>query len=270
VDTAVEGTHFRRTWLSFEQLGYRSLIAALSDLAAMGASARATLTSLIVPADVTDADLYALADGCAQAAREHSAPVIGGNLSRGTELSLTTTVVGSIGGRATQRSGANVGDVIYVTGTLGAAALGLQCLITQRTGDDAARFINRWRRPTARIDEGRALLGIATAAIDVSDGLLQDLSHLCRSSNTGAVIDTDAVPLSAGAATVALALGLDATQLALTGGEDYELLFSAPRGVSIPIRATAIGEIRAARQITLRESGRERAAPTHAGFQHFE
>jgi len=270
VDAAVEGTHFKRAWLSFEQLGYRSLVTALSDLAAMGASARATLTSLVVSPDVSDADLYALADGCAAAAREHDAPVIGGNLSRGSELSLTTTVVGSIEGAPTRRDGARAEDAIYVTGTLGTAALGLRCLTAQRFDTDAAPFIARWRRPIARLRDGHALLGIATASIDVSDGLLQDLSHLCRASGVGAVIEADALPLAHGSATLARTLDANIIDLALTGGEDYELLFTAPRDVRIPIAATAIGVIQRDRTITVREGGSERAVPPQLGYRHFD
>lgn len=270
VDAAVEGTHFKRAWISFEELGYRALVAALSDLAAMGATARAVLTSLIAPSDLTDADIYAVADGCAAAAREYGAPVVGGNLSRGTGLSLTTTVVGAIDGPPIRRRGANVGDVIYVTGSLGTAALGLQCLMAHCSDATAAPFIARWKRPVARITEGRALMGIATAAIDVSDGLLQDLSHLCRASEVGAVVDVGALPLAAGSMELATMMGWSVADLALSGGEDYELLFTAPRAATIPVIATAIGEIRTDPRITLRDGGVERAAPTRLGFRHFD
>lgn len=270
VDAAVEGTHFQRAWLRFDEIGYRSLVCALSDLAAMGASPRAILTSLIVPCDVIDEDVYALADGCAQAAAQYGAPVIGGNLSRGTQLSLTTTVVGSITQPALRRSGARPGDVLYVTGSLGEAAIGLRLLQAGTHSLDAQPFVTRWKRPTARTLEGTRLLGVANAAIDISDGLLQDLGHVCRASQVGACIDVAEIPLATNSETCARSVGASAVDLALSGGEDYELLFTASAGRSLPIAATAIGTIRSQQGIVLRENGVERDAPTRAGFRHFE
>ncbi len=270
VDAAVEGTHFRREWLTFRELGVRATTAALSDLAAMGSYARAMLTSLVVPSDVTEHDLYALADGCADVARQHGAPVVGGNLSRGRELSLTTTVIGVIGGRPMVRSGAKVGDVIYVTGTLGAAAIGLQCLLQQRHDAAASVFVTRWKQPTARLREGQLIAPLATAAIDVSDGLVQDLTHLCRASGVGARIHADVLPLAAQSDAMATALGVNAIDLALGGGEDYELLFTAARDASIPCDATAIGEVTHDTNVVVIEGGSIRDPRRQHGFRHFE
>lgn len=270
VDAAVEGTHFQRDWLSFHELGYRGLVAALSDLAAMGANAHATLTSLISPADLTDADVYAIADGCAEAARQYRAPVIGGNLSRGTELSLTTTVIGSVNSSALRRNGAKPGDLIYVTGVLGTAALGLRCLQQHRRDPHALPFISHWKRPVARIADGLAVRPLAHAAIDVSDGLVQDLSHLCRASSVSATLHVECLPLAQDSQRLAESLGHDAIDLALTGGEDYELLFTAPGDVALPCAATLIGEIETGRGVRLVEHGVEREFTSARGFRHFE
>jgi len=270
VDAAVEGTHFRRDWLSFDQLGYRSVVTALSDLAAMGAQPRATLTSLIADTKLTDAETYALAEGCARAAWQYGAPVVGGNLSRGSELSLTTTVIGAVNGAPMQRSGARPGDHLYVTGTLGAAALGLLCLQTPQDSALAASFVQRWRHPVARIDMGLAIRDRASAAIDVSDGVLQDLRHLCRASNVGAHVHADRLPLAEGAESVAARLGVDAGQLALSGGEDYELLFTASPKTDLTEYATRIGDIIHGDGISVFQHGARVEPGSGRGFMHFD
>lgn len=269
VDAAVEGTHFRRDWLSFDQLGYRSVVTALSDLAAMGARPRATLTSLIADTTLTDAETYALAEGCARAAQQYGAPVVGGNLSRGGELSLTTTVIGVVDGAPMQRKGARPGDLVYATGTLGAAALGLLCLQTPRDSALAASFVQRWRHPLARVDVGLAIRARASAAIDVSDGVLQDLRHLCRASSVGARIHADRLPLSKGAESMAADLGVDAVQLALSGGEDYELLFTASPETDLSEYATRIGEIIDGDDISVFHHGTVVDPGRGHGFMHF-
>lgn len=270
VDPAVEGTHFRRDWLTFREIGARAVTAALSDLAAMGANARAMLTSLVAPSDVTEDDLYAIAEGCADMARRYGAPVVGGNLSRGRELSLTTTVVGAITRPALRRGSAKPGDAIYVTGTLGAAALGLQCLVHHVTDPLADDFVARWKQPIARLSEGVQLAPLANAAIDVSDGLLQDLSHVCRASSTGAVIHVERLPLATHAERLAARLGQSATDLALFGGEDYELLFTAPLGTHLPFTATQVGTITEGSDIVVLDHGTAREPRALRGFRHFE
>lgn len=270
VDTAVEGTHFRREWLTFRELGTRATTAALSDLAAMGANARAMLTSLVAPPDVSEADLYAIAEGCADMATRYGAPVVGGNLSRGRELSLTTTVVGVITQAALRRCSAMPGDAIYVTGTLGAAALGLQCLLQQVTDPLAQDFIARWKQPVARLSEGAQLVPLATAAIDISDGVLQDLAHVCRASSVGAVIHVERLPLAAHAQRLATMLGQSATNLALVGGEDYELLFAARPGTHLPFAATLIGEVTSGAEVVVLDRGAVRDPRGLHGFRHFE
>jgi thiamine-monophosphate kinase len=229
VDAAVDGVHFRADLADWATIGARAFCAALSDLAAMGAQPRAALSALILPASFADADLAELGCGQAEAAARHGCPVVGGNLARGTELSITTTVIGEVEGSGLTRAGARVGDEIYVTGVLGAAALGLVLLETPAsTHSEAAPFVSRWRRPTPRIREGRVLVAIASAAIDVSDGLLQDLGHLCSASGVAAVIDVSTLPALPGFDELAHAHGQPPLRLALTGGEDYELVYTLP------------------------------------------
>jgi len=245
VDTAIEGVHFRRGWAPLRTLARRAVMAALSDLAAMGAAPRATLVALALPADIDDDAFLELVDGTADAARDAGAALVGGNLASAGELSITTTVVGEAGTRSLKRSGAQIGDAIYVTGVLGAAALGL-ALLSRGAGDAAegAAFVARWCTPTARLDEGRALVSVgATACIDVSDGLAQDLGHLCAASAVAARVELAALPMLADQRAQAHALGLDAETLAVSGGEDYELVFTGPVSVALAAIGTRIGEI---------------------------
>jgi thiamine-monophosphate kinase len=234
VDAQIEGVHFRREWLSLRQLGARAMAAALSDLAAMGAQPRAALVSIICPAALADDELYTIMDGVGDAQALYACTVIGGNLARGEQLSITTTVIGTAPGKPMTRSGARPGDGLYVTGTLGSAALGLE-LLRRGCPELAPAHVARWRVPTARIAEGSVAAERAHAAIDVSDGLLQDLRHVCEASSVGCAIELAALPLP-DEATLAQELGLDLTQLALRGGEDYELLIAAaepPPGANV-------------------------------------
>ena len=275
VDVAVEGVHFHRDWLSSRALGRRAFMAATSDLAAMGAKARAALISLVLPGDYHDADLAELARGVRDAADETGCVVIGGNLARGGELSMTTTVLGELSGKPLTRGGCRVADIIWVTGCLGAVGLGLQALLRFGTGapGDLQGFIERWRSPTARLAEGRALVGLASAAIDISDGLVQDLGHLCRLSAVDALLEAQSLPRAAGYAEAADLLEVDALGTMLHGGEDYELLFTLASGIEPPVPATAIGRIEAMGPggeptVRLRESSGVRTIGG-GGYRHF-
>ena len=268
VDAQVEGVHFRREWLTLEDVGYRAFVAALSDLAAMAARPRSALVSLCVPKALRDAELYAIVDGIAAAAREYACVVSGGNLAAGGELSITTSVIGEVAGAPLTRSGARPGDALYVTGELGGAALGLALLLRgQTTG--GARSVARWRRPVARIAEGLKLAGVASAALDVSDGLLQDLAHLAAASGVGFELEADRIPVHAELVQLAASLGLDAVALALSSGEEYELLFCAGAEAAQNV-GTRIGHATQEPGIRLLDAhGREIALPTTAGFDHF-
>ena len=246
VDVAVEGVHFRRDLACLRDIGWRAFMAASSDVAAMGASPRAALLSLILPPALSDDEALELVEGVAEAAEATGTAVVGGNLSSGRELSITTTVMGLAGGRALGRDGARLGDDIYVTGTPGAAALGLRWLLDESTANDdprAALFVQRWRRPRARLDEGARLLGVASAAIDLSDGLLQDLGHLLRASTLGARIESDALPRATDFERLARERSASPLELILGGGEDYELLFTASDAQLPEGMATRIGSI---------------------------
>lgn len=200
----------------------------LSDLAAMGADPLGYLTVLARPKDVTDAWLRRFAAGLMVDQRRFGCHLLGGDtISTPGPLTLSLTILGLVPrGQALLRSGAGIGDEIWVSGTLGDSALGLRVLrgfgVTE---DEALALVDRYRTPRPRLALGKALRGLATAAIDVSDGLAADLGHLCAASGAAATIDASLVPLSP------IARGIPgARDAALSGGDDYELLFTVPPG----------------------------------------
>lgn len=259
-DVSVEGVHFRREFADWRTLGRRAAVAALSDLAAMGAEPRAMLSSLVLPREFSDAEFDALSEGIAAAGEEVGAPIVGGNLARGAQVIIDTTVVGALEGAPLLRSGAQVGDGIFVAGFPGAAALGLHALMTDRA-DVAPAFVHAWRTPRVDFDLARRVRAHATAAIDVSDGLVQDLTHLCDESGVGATIDLAAIPRMPEFENLAASLGVDARALLLHGGEVYTLLYTAPDSPN----AARVGTIEAGDGVRDAD-GRELLA---SGFDHF-
>jgi len=246
VDAVVEGVHFDRRFRA-EDVGWKALAVNLSDLAAMGARPLWALCALATPRAESAARLARVGRGLAECARTFGIALAGGNVTRARELSLTVTAVGAARrGRALLRSGARAGDVLLVSGTLGDAALG------RRAGAVPA-LVRRQRRPRPRLALGQALLGLARAAVDVSDGLLQDLGHLCAASGVGATVQLDALPLSdAYRRAVARAWRARPYDPALAGGEDYELLVAVPparvagacaAARKVGDRLTAVGEV---------------------------
>jgi thiamine-monophosphate kinase len=244
VDVQVEDVHFRRAWAPWSTLGRRAIMAAASDLAAMGARPVAIFSALVLPPSFGDDDLDSLSDGFAEAADTLGAPIAGGNLASGNQLSITTTVIGAVD-RPLTRAGARPGDELWVTGEIGARGLGLEALLRERTGSSAEPFVRAWLEPEARIAAGLALAPVATSAIDVSDGLIQDAGHIAEASAVRAIIELDRVPLAGNAAEVAAAFGLDARTHAVAAGDDYELVFTLAPGTTPPIAATRIGRIEA-------------------------
>jgi thiamine-monophosphate kinase len=213
VDTAVEGRHFRREWLTPREIAYRATTAALSDLAAMASHPRGILVALCVPAAWRSA-LGDLADGIGDAVDIARTRILGGNISGGTELSITTTVLGSTFTPLT-RGGARPGDSVYVTGTLGGVGAELEALLAAAPPTrHRARFVH----PMARIREAIWLSEHgATAAVDISDGLAADARHVAAASGVGLSLDADLVPRFD-----------DVTaEQALASGEEYELLVTA-------------------------------------------
>jgi thiamine-monophosphate kinase len=231
VDALVEGVHFSRETATLAQIGHKALATALSDLAAMGADAGEAYVALGIPADLDEDGCIELLDGLLALATATGTSLAGGDVSRAGELFLAITVVGHAPGpeALVGRSGAQPGDALVLSGEIGGAAAGLQVLDDPSLAVDFAALVARQLEPTPRLAAGRALARAgATAMIDLSDGLGGDAGHLAESSDVGLRIDAASLPLADGVAEVAAAAGRDAFDLALSGGEDYELLASVP------------------------------------------
>jgi thiamine-monophosphate kinase len=270
VDTQVEDIHFRRDLISSRDLGFRAMVAAASDVWAMAAMPSASVIALTLAADFPDEEFCELIEGLAEAARSTGARVVGGNLSQGPSLSVTTTVFGLPIGEPVTRTGAQPGDAVYVTGTLGSAALGLAALQAGAVDlDHATSFIERWRRPPTNGHAAKALAIFATAAVDVSDGCLQDLQHVCTASGVGATLHADAIPAAPGYQSTCKALDLDPVVLALTGGEDYELMFTAPESSEADALGTKIGEITEGSGVRVVDEAGQAIDIDRTGFRHF-
>ena len=284
-DARVQGVHFRFDWESPRGAGRRALVAGLSDLAAMGARPLGFTLALAAPSAAPLPQLMGLLRGLLDVAQAARCPLVGGNLSRAAEISLTLGCLGAQRrGRALRRDAGRPGDGVFVTGALGRAAL--------ERARERVRYV-----PPLRLAAGRALarLAGAGACVDLSDGLLADLGHLCRSSGVGAALDCAALPLPPRFAAAARRAGCNALHLALCGGEDYELLFTLRPGAAAKPAALSrrlgapvaqIGTLRKAPGIRLQNApagwrnGRSecnghgraggRGAALHPGWRHFQ
>ena len=272
-DFTLEDAHFRRAWHPALSVGHRALTRGLSDIAAMGGQPLAAFLSLALPADLPQAWAEGFLRGFLRLAREFATPLAGGDVAQSPRgVAADIVVVGSVeAGRALLRSGARPGDSLYVTGQLGRAAALLFDLregrkVSPRAPENRPHFF-----PVPRLAVGRALASrrLATAAIDVSDGLSTDLAHICAESGTGALVIESAIPRPVRREGGSL-------HFALHGGDDYELLFTARPSAVVPpsiagIRITRIGEIiRDPRcRIFLVDSHGQRKHLIPAGWQHF-
>jgi len=263
IDEQVEGTHFTRTLCSLEDVGFRATMAAASDLAAIGARPLAAVAAWVLPANASADDVERIARGQREAQDALGATIVGGNLARGPCVSIATTWLGTCDAPVA-RSGAVPGDGLYASGDLGLASAGLRALERGLSAPPAAAAA--WRRPRARIAEGLRMAARAHACVDVSDGLAMDAGHLAAASGVRVVLDEPALRAGLHSATidVARALGRDALDLALGGGEDYALLCASP----VPIDGfTRIGAIEAGAGVVLRGARGERDVT--GGFDHF-
>lgn len=280
IDTMVEGVHFPRDTAPAE-LGWKALAVNLSDLAAMGATPAWALLALTLPrhAAVEQRQQFVdeFAEGFAQLAQPHRLALVGGDTTGGP-LTISVAVHGFVPpGKALRRAGAKPGDVVMVTGTLGDAAAGLHLL--QRGGADAAQaayLLERLQRPTPRVAAGLALRERASACLDVSDGLVADLGHLCTASGVGAEIESALLPFSS--ALLGLFDDISARDFALSGGDDYELCFTVPASLAAEVQAdlarlgcgaTRIGRIVEGAGVRIRAQDGAWLEPARQGWDHF-
>ena len=288
-DAVVEGVHFSRAYSTPADIGHRALAVNLSDLAAMGATPRWALVSLVLPASMHETEAEELIDGLAALATRHALSVIGGNITR-TDGPLVVDV--TAGGEAAPRkwltrSGAKAGDEVWLSGSVGGAAAGLEMLEAGHRPASApkgsfgeAGCVERHKRPEPRVKLGVAVgrARAATAAMDLSDGLADALEQVATASGVGVAIDSELLPIESCAREWWTARRVDPVSAALAGGDDYELLFAVPRKKAAAMRAvtrrlahtplTKIGEFtKDPRERVLRRGGKTEALPK--GFEHF-
>src|SRR5919106_5481147 len=275
-DAMVAGVHFLKGDPP-GRIAQKLLRVNLSDLAAMGAAPIGYLLALARPRALDDAWLGAFCDGLAGDNTAFGVSLLGGDtVSTPGPLTLSLTAIGEVPkGEALLRSGARAGDDIWVSGSLGDAALGLAVLQGKLAvaAPTRARLIERYRVPRPRLALGQALRDLAHGAIDISDGLIADLGHVLEASGVGAEVRADLLPLSEAAGHLP-----GAQEAALSGGDDYELLFTAPQKRRAQIEAlsrrldlplTRIGEIRAGSDLRIRDADGEIIEPTSKGWRHF-
>ena len=265
-DFSLEDIHFRRKWQPASSVGHRCLLRGLSDIAAMGGTPIAVFLSLALPAKLPQRWVDEFLGGLLKLASKFAVPLAGGDTSKSPQKILADIVVlGSVPKRkAILRSGARPGDRIFATGTLGGAATTLAALLRGHGKKIPAADLDRYFYPSPRVDVGRILRekGLATSMIDISDGLSTDLSHICEESKVGAELIADAIPHSE-----------TDLRFALHGGEEYELLFTAPAKTAIPARIanvpiTEIGKIVRGRKMSLQIGGKlQKLVPE--GWEHF-
>lgn len=237
-DVLVEGVDFTRNTFRPDDLGWKAMAVNVSDISAMGGVAHIAVVTLTLTKDITIVIFDDIARGLLEAGAEWGVSLVGGDISEGSELALSATVVGAASGRVVRRDGARVGDAICVTGSLGGAAGGLLAL---QRGIDAPDLIARQRRPHPPIAVGPVLADFGvTAMIDVSDGLAVDLGHIVEASGVGCEVDLDAVPVDPGLASLP---DLDDRAVAVTGGEDFELLFTTDDVDGVRAALRGLGQI---------------------------
>ncbi len=270
-DAISEGIHFIGNE-SPDLIASKALRVNLSDLAAMGAQPLCYFLALMLPKNTSEQWLEKFASGLKQTGEEFSIHLAGGDTTATNgNLSISITAIGSVPkGVALRRNGAKIGDDIYVSGTLGDSALGLQLLSSRAQPRDLDKdfFINRYLTPQPRISLGVSLRTIANSAMDISDGLAQDLGHICTASNVGAVIYSDKIPTT----------NKQQLEAALSGGDDYELLFTAPpeksetiknlaKKLSLPL--TCIGKITSGNSVQVLDENGKEITLNKKGFSHF-
>jgi thiamine-monophosphate kinase len=287
-DILVEGVHFDRTLTSPRDLGLKAMVANLSDIAAMGASPRHALVSLALPPDVEAPWVMELFGGMLNAGEEYATSLVGGDLSSGPVVVASVAMTGQVAtGRAVTRSGARPGQRLVVTGTLGGSAGGLalaRAAVSKvgeaLTSEWGRRLLDAHFRPQARVGEGQTLAQEGAAAMmDLSDGLALDLSRLCAESAVGAKVDLQAIPVASELNELSRVLKIDQRELAMSGGEDYELLAAMDPGSveeaarrldgRFGVRLTDIGEVTGGPGVVAVDASGDERALEPKGWDHF-
>ena len=277
IDTLIEDIHFDFKNITWRELGWKSMAVNLSDIAAMGGRPLYALVSLGIPRDTETESIVDLYKGMLELAKKHEVRIIGGDTVASPTTAITLTLIGEAvdEDKILKRSAAKPGDLIAVTGTFGASAAGLAMMQRRLTFDKKTEAALREAhfKPTPRINEGQVLTrnGVK-AAIDVSDGLLGDLEKMCLPSGVGAKLYSDRIPIHPA---VLKSFGNEAVRLALTGGEDYELIFTAPQKIVNVIKrelacpVTVVGEIVKSKGVEVLDEDGNEFSWSFAGWDHF-
>lgn len=256
LDTLVENTHFRWDYASPKEVGWKALAVNISDIAAMGGVPTYCVVGLGLAGTLKTAVVDDLYDGLKEIAVRYRIAVVGGDIVQSSNFFITVCLLGEVaGGQICTRAGARVGDFIFVTGELGGAAAGLACLDTAEVRLESGKrefLVQKHLKPSPRLEEGQWIGSrrIATAMIDISDGLISDLSRIREESRVGAVLWQEAIPVAPPAVELARSLDKSAQDWVLYGGEDYELLFTASPDKrrflehEAPFPFSVVGEVR--------------------------
>ena len=267
-DMLVSGHHFK-DWATPEDVGYKAVAVNVSDVAAMGGTPRFVLTSGGAPDPAAALRCF---EGVMEACEEFGVYPVGGDTTRAGALTVDVAVLGELSAPPVLRSGARAGELLAITGELGASAAGLLALESGGAGWE--RLVSRHLRPEPRVEVGRVAAGLGVGAMmDLSDGLASDVRRVCGRSGVGCVVDLDLLPVAEDTREFVRSLGRDPEELAATGGEDYELLISAPRPIldalarSVEVPVTVIGEVTAGADVVFRRAGEP--VEDLSGWDHF-
>ena len=274
-DLLMEGVHFLREESSPEDIGWKAAAVNLSDIAAMGGSPVATFLSIALPKDAQGEWAERFIKGYAEISDLFDVPLLGGDTTSSLrDLAINVCVLGRCpSGKAIKRSGARPGDMIYVTGPLGDSAAGLQAILNnlERT-EDVATLIHRHKRPIPRLRAGTDLIdtGVVGAMMDISDGIASDLRHILKASGVGAEVDLEKLPISEELKSICTRYGWNALELATGGGEDFELLFTAPEDIAqhVDFPIYPIGKIVEGRELHWLSDGQSCDFDS-TGYKHF-
>ena len=274
-DLLMEGVHFLRSESSPEDVGWKAAAVNLSDIAAMGGKPVATFLSIALPRDAQGAWAERFIEGYRQISSQYDVPLLGGDTTSSLrDIAVNVGILGRCqSGKRLMRSGAKVGETIYVTGPLGDSAAGLQAILKGiRRSEEVKTLIERHKRPLPRVDAGVILIqsGKVGAMMDISDGIASDMRHIMKASKVGAVIALDRLPLSSELISVCAEQGWDRYWLSTSGGEDFELLFTGPDGLEneLDIKVYPVGKIVDGNELTWTVEG-SAVDYDYMGYKHF-
>ena len=265
-DSLVDGVHFRFDWFSNEEIGRKAIEVNVSDIHAMGGVARYVLVSIIAPSRFPVKRIEGIYSGMRAACKRHGVSLVGGNVARGKEFSLSLSIVGEVSNKDLKlRSGAKPGDFIFVSDQLGYGAAGLALYRGKIAGFSAVK--KRYRNPVADFSRISGYLGSINALQDVTDGLVADVGHICDASKVGAVLFADNLPINDAVRSVARKLGDDAARYGMFGGDDLVFVYTVAEKDLSKVSGYLIGEITAKKGVRVYHRGKERGVK--GGFDHF-